>query len=187
MTVQSRPRGRRRAAQVTQNAPEGGFLVLGQIVAPRGLRGELKVRVETEDPDRFSTLGNVYLGPDRVRYAVAGARRLNEFALLSLANITDRTAAEALRGLMVYVDQAEALPLGDDEYFHYQIEGLVVRSETGEELGRVSEVLETGANDVYVIAGRSGELLLPAIKDVILHIDINAGTMTVRVPEGLAD
>ncbi len=187
MTVHSRPRGRRRPAQASQNAPEGGFLVIGEIVAPRGLRGELKVRVETEDPGRFSALRNVYLGPDRVRYAVAGARTLNEFALLSLANITDRTAAEALRGLTVYVDETEALPLADDEYYHYQIEGLWVRTETGEELGRVSEVLETGANDVYVIAARSGELLLPAIKDVILRIDITAGTMTVRVPEGLAD
>lgn len=163
------------------------FLVIGQIVAPRGLRGELKVRVETEDPGRFSDLESVYLGPDRVRYAVAGARVHNDFALLVLQGVADRDAADALRGLTVYVDQDEALPLAAGEYYQFQVEGLSVRDQDGLDLGRLTEVLETGANDVYVVAGPAGELLLPAIKDVILNIDIAAGTMTVRVPEGLTD
>jgi 16S rRNA processing protein RimM len=163
------------------------YLVIGQIVAPRGLRGELKVRVETEDPGRFADLESVYLGPDRARYAVAGARVHNGFALLVLKGVADRDAADALRGLTVYVDQEQALPLGVDEYYQFQLEGLQVRTQDGLELGRLTEVLETGANDVYVVAGSAGELLLPAIKDVILTIDIAGGTITVRVPDGLTD
>jgi 16S rRNA processing protein RimM len=114
-------------------------------------------------------------------------RPFGEFALLMLTGVSDRESAESLRGLTVYADQDEALPLEEGEYYQFQIKGLSVRTQDGQDLGSVTEVLETGANDVYVVVGSAGELLLPAIRDVILGIDLAAGTMTVRVPEGLAD
>jgi 16S rRNA processing protein RimM len=175
--------GRKRPAEASPDPAE--YLIIGVIVAPRGLQGELKVRVETDDPDRFEALEWVYVGPERQRYGVEGARLHRGSALLRLSGITDRDAAEELRGAIIYVDTVDALPLGEGEYFHHQIEGLRVVSESGEELGRLREVLETGANDVYVVIGPKGEILLPAIQDVILMIDVPGGTMTVRVPEGL--
>jgi len=175
----------RAATEAVHGPPAHQYLLVGQIVAPRGLRGELKVRVETEDAAHWE-LAHVYVGPEQVRYAVANARPFGAFLLLMLQGIGSREDAESLRGQMVYADQ-DALPLGEDEYYHYQIEGLAVYSEDGTLLGRVAEILETGANDVYVVAGPRGELLLPAIKDVIRQIDVPGGTMTVRVPEGLVD
>ncbi|NLT74813.1 MAG: 16S rRNA processing protein RimM [Chloroflexi bacterium] len=182
---QARARSSRRSS--TPEERDAAYLVVGQIVAPRGLRGELKVRVETENPDRFEDLDHLYVGPERRRYTLRGARQMKGFALLLLDGVADRDAAEQLRGLFLYVDQGNALPLGEGEYYQHQIEGLEVFREDGQRLGEVTGVLETGANDVYVVHGPAGEILLPAIRDVISAIDLEAGTMTVRIPEGLID
>lgn len=186
MSRAARPRPARRRPARRDAPAEQQYFVIGQVVAPRGLRGEVKVRVETDDPGRFADLDDVYVGDRRERYAVVGSRLFKGYALIMLEGVDDRDAAEELRGAVLYVRAEDALPLADGEYYFHQIEGLRVVDESGAELGRVSDVLTTGANDVYVIAGPTGELLLPAIKDVILAIDIAGGTMTVRVPEGLA-
>jgi len=160
-------------------------LVIGKVTAPRGVRGELKVAIETDDPQRFSLLREVYLGDALVRFEVKRARLHGGQALLQLCGIQDRTAAEEWRNAYVYVPVEDALPLGDGEYYYHQIEGLTVMSIEGEVLGQVTEVLPTGANDVYVVQGTEGELLLPALKSVIIRVDLDAGTMLVRVPDGL--
>ncbi|MGI6367466.1 MAG: ribosome maturation factor RimM [Anaerolineae bacterium] len=163
------------------------YLVIGQIVAPHGLRGQVKVRVESDDPDRFFALKHVFVGPEHRRYRLLRVLVHKEMLLLSLEGVSDRNAAETLRNALVCVDLQNALPLDSDEYFQYQIEGLRVQDEAGSLLGTVTEVLETGANDVYVIRGPVGELLLPALKGVVLRVDLEAGSMTVRVPAGLTD
>lgn len=160
-------------------------LVIGQIVAPRGLRGELKVRAETEDCERFLCLREVYLGDQLARFEVKRARLLRNQVLLQLSGIEDRDGAERWRGAYVRVPIKDALPLAEGEYYHHQIEGLVVITVEGETLGRVTRILTTGANDVYVVSGDNGELLLPAIRDVVARVDLDAGTLIVRVPEGL--
>ena len=161
------------------------YLVIGRIVAPRGIRGELKVEIESQYPERFYDLTEVYLGPELVRFAVRRARLFKGQALLQLEGIEDRTTAETWRWAYVYVHIDDAIPLEEGEYFYHEIEGLTVFDERGQTLGIVEEVLATGANEVYVVRGPGGELLLPAIRDVILAIDLEAGTMVVRVPEGL--
>lgn len=161
------------------------YLAIGKIVAPRGVRGELRVHVETEIPERFQVLEQVYVGPEHVCLAVRRARLFKGQALLQLEGIDDRDAAEAWRNAYVYVPMEEALPTGDDEYYHHEIMGLSVVTEDGKTLGRVAEILATGANDVYVIRGPRGEVLLPAIQDVILDIDLDGQTITVRVPPGI--
>ena len=118
-------------------------------------------------------------------FRVQGARLHQGRALLTLHGIADRSAAEAWRGVYVYVSREDALPLEENQYYHYQIIGLQAVTEEGEALGRISEVLTTGANDVYVIQGPRGEILLPAYQDVILHVDRASGRMVVRIPEGL--
>jgi 16S rRNA processing protein RimM len=161
------------------------FLAIGRIIAPRGVRGELKVAIETDTPERFLRTSRVFLGESREVYTVRAARLHRGNALLRLSGIETRNDAEPWRDAYVYVAIEDAIPLGEDEYYHHQIEGLRVRTTEGEDLGRVSEVLQTGANDVWVVRGRGGEVLIPALKDVVLGVDLDAGTITVALPKGL--
>jgi 16S rRNA processing protein RimM len=160
-------------------------LVIGRVAAPRGVRGELKVTIETEDPERFFELERVYLGDEREPFDVVGVRLYKGQALLLLDGITSRDQAEEWIGELVQVELRDALPLGEGEYYHFQIEGLDVLTDVGAELGRVTEVLSTGANDVYVVRGASGETLIPALKGVVLEIDLETRRMVVRLPDGL--
>ncbi len=161
------------------------FLAIGRVVAPRGVRGELKVAIETDTPERFLRTSRVFMGEDHKVYTVRTARLHQGNALLRLAGIETRDDAEAWRNAYVYVSLEDAVPLDDGEYYHHQIEGLRVRTTEGEDLGRVTEVLQTGANDVWVVRGRGGEVLIPALKDVIVGVDLDAGAVTVALPEGL--
>jgi len=160
-------------------------MVIGRIVAPHGVRGEVKVELATEDPGRFAALEAVFVGPAHRRYAITAARPHQGRALLLLAGIADRDAAERLRGQLVMVPMEDALPLEEGAYYYHEIEGLRVVDEQGQELGVLAEVLPTGANDVYIVHGPRGELLLPAIHDVILSIEPAQGRVVVRIPPGL--
>jgi 16S rRNA processing protein RimM len=165
--------------------PADDYLVIGRIVAPHGVRGELRVELATENPDRFAGLEAVYVGPSHRRYAVTGARPHQGRVLLLLAGVADRNAAERLRGQIVQVPMEEALPLEEGAYYYHEVEGLRVVDERGQELGLLAQVLATGANDVYIVRGPRGELLLPAIRDVILSIEPAQGRVVVRIPLGL--
>ena len=159
--------------------------MVGKIVGRRGIRGELKVQIESEEPQRFYQLREVLLGRDLTRFAVRRARLFKGRALLQLAGIDDPDAADEWRGAWVYVAIEDALPLRDGEFYHCQIEGLAVVTERGEALGTVRQVFPTGSNDVYVVHGPRGEILIPALVDVILNVDLDAGTVTVHLPDGL--
>ena len=106
--------------------------------------------------------------------------------ILKLAGIDDRTAAEAMRGALVRVPIEQAVKLPPGSYFWHEIVGLRVQDTRGRALGTVAEVLATGSNDVYVVRSAEGELLLPAIKDVVRAIDREHGVMTVELIPGLA-
>jgi 16S rRNA processing protein RimM len=169
---------------IRQSEPD--YLAVGRILRPWGVRGELKVEILTEDPARFERLETVYVGLEFVPYRLERARLHRGAVLLKLAGCDDRNAAEALRGLLIQVAMADALPLEEGEYWIHQIIGLEVWTSAGDLLGTVQEVLETGANDVYIVRGRSGrEVLIPALKSVVLDIDLVAGRMLVELPEGL--
>ena len=173
------------ASSSSSPGEDPSHLVIGQIVAAFGIRGEVKVRVETDDPDRFALLDTVYLGEKLRPYHVESVRIHQKAALLRLEGIADRTAAETLRNQVVYVTMEDALPLEEGEFYVHQIEGLTAIAADGERIGTVREVLATGANDVYVIDGAQGEILLPAIADVVLDVNLEAGTITVQIPDGL--
>jgi 16S rRNA processing protein RimM len=151
------------------------------------LWGELTVEVLTDFPERFDTLKTAFLGDAQHADAwqVMGTRWKNDQVLLSLEGCGDRTTAERLRGLLVQIPIEEAMPLAEDEFYPHQLVGLDVVSVTGEGLGKVSEVIFTNANEVYVVSGPRGKILLPAIADVIDDINLEAGLMTVRLMEGL--
>ncbi len=168
-----------------KDGAEPRFLVIGKIVAPWGVKGEVKVAIETDFPERFNRLKRVYLGEKAVSCVLEKARLHKGHALLKLGGCDDRNAAEKLRGQLVQIPIEEAMPLGEDEYYVYQIVGLDVWTTEGEHLGRVSEVLFTGANDVYVVQGERGEVLIPAIEDVVLEVDLAGGRLIVELLEGL--
>lgn len=167
-------------------SPEPEYLTIGRITAPRGLQGEVKVEILTDFPDRFSLLDRVYLGPDHVAYRIAGFRRDKQWALLRFRGHNTRESVEKLRSLLIDIPASEAMPLGPDEHYEHQIVGLEVWTEDERLLGRVTEILYTGGNDVYVVRRGTGkELLIPVIKDVVLDIDLDAGRILVRLMEGL--
>ncbi len=171
---------------MTAHQSESRYLAVGCIIRPRGIRGELKVEILTEDPARFKQLEMVYVGPQFLPYRVERARLHQGTVLLKLVGCDDRNAAEALRDLLVQVAMEDALPLEEGEYWVHQILGLEVWTTKGDQLGVVREVLETGANDVYLVRDRSGsQVLIPALKSVVLEINLDAGRMLVELPEGL--
>ena len=161
------------------------YLVIGRVAKPWGIQGEVKVEVITDFPGRFSLLRKVYLGPEAAPFALEGFRLHKGAALLKLEGCHDRTTVEKLRGQLVQIPIEEAMPLEQDEYYEYQIVGLAVWTAGGKYLGTVDEVISTGSNDVYVVRGEGREVLIPAIEDVVLEINLAQGRLVVELMEGL--
>ena len=155
---------------------------IGLILAPVGLRGEIKVRPLTDFPERFEAGALVWLSG--VAIEVERSRWQGRTVYLKLHGVDDRNAAEPLRDKELLVP--ELTPLEEEGVFYqHDITGLTVRDEAGRTLGKVAEILSTGANDVYVVRGELGELLLPAVEDVVKEIDTTGGLMIVDLLPGL--
>jgi 16S rRNA processing protein RimM len=167
------------------------YLLLGEILRPHGIRGELRLRLMTAYPERIAKLDTIFLDDDPEPkqpkpYHVQGMRMNGEYGLLKLREIDDRTQADRFRGLLVFVDIEHAVPLEEGEFYLYQLIGLSVQTADGETLGRLAEVLETGANDVYLVESpRYGEVLIPVTDETIVKTDVQAGVLIVNLPEGL--
>jgi len=161
------------------------FLAIGRVLRPHGVRGELLLEALTESPGPLNGVDTVYLGDAAEPHPLAGARMHRGRLLIQLEDCVDREAAEAFRGQLVQIWFGDAAPPPPGSYYYHQIVGLAVVTEEGETLGEVTEILETGSNDVYVVNGPSGEILLPALKSVILKVDLEAKRMTVHLIEGL--
>ena len=170
---------------------EPRFLVIGKVIGAHGVGGELKVQIISEDPHRFGRLEQVYAGlEDRepVPWMLERFRLHKGHALLKIANCSDRDTAQSLRGHLLHVPLEDAIPLEEGEYYEYQILDLDVWTVSDEHLGKVVEIIETGANDVYVVHGTypgHREILIPAIEGVVIEIDLDSGRMVVELPEGL--
>jgi 16S rRNA processing protein RimM len=160
-------------------------LVIGRILGPHGVDGEVKVEVLTDFPERFGLLKTAYLGKELNAVTVMGCRMQGRRALLKLAGYEDRDAAGRLRGQLVQIPMDEAVPLGDEEYYLYEILGLEARTTEGEYLGRVVEIIDTGSNDVYVVRDGDQEILIPALSDVVTRVDLEEGRIEVQLPKGL--
>jgi 16S rRNA processing protein RimM len=165
-----------------------GYLEIGRVVAVRGLGGEMRVDLVDPDGAQFLRADEVYLGGERLCLKVRQARLFKGQGLLKVEGVDDRDAAEHWRDATVYVTADNVASLDEGEYYYRQVLGLSVVTEEGEQLGQVTDVIATGANDVYVVRDPNDEeILLPAIKDVVLKIDLDQGTMTVRLLDGLRD
>lgn len=175
---------RRQASSETDANLE--FIVIGQITKPHGIRGEVRVKPHTDEPDRFNWLEQVYVGELSPRLmAVEKARVHQGMVLLKLTAVNDRNAADTLRGEWLMVPEDEALPLAEGEYYLFQLEGLTVVTDSDELLGTLTRVIETGANNVFVVQGALGERLLPDIAEVVQEIDFENGRMIVKLLPGL--
>ena len=160
-------------------------LVIGRILSPHGLSGEVEVQILTDFPERFSLLKTVLLGEQYTPVVLEGHRMHRARILLKFAGCDSREDADELRGQLIHVPIDEAMPLGEDEYYLYEIVGLEVWTAEGECLGWVEEVIETGGNDVYVVRDGEKEILIPALSDVVLNVDLEKGRMEVRLMKGL--
>jgi 16S rRNA processing protein RimM len=168
-----------RDRSATPQEPER--LTIGRVVGPHGVRGEVRMYILTQFPERIAKLPGVYLGDEEQPRKVRRARLKGNLAIMRIEGVDDRDAAEALRDQLVRIDLQHAAPLEEGEYFHYQIIGLQAIDDEGRSLGEVVEIIETGANDVYVIRDAEGnDTLVPALRNVVPEIDPEAGTMTVR-------
>lgn len=158
---------------------------VGRIVRPHGIRGEVIVRRYGETPGLLEPGSSLQVGETHVR--VRAARPHQQFWIVSFEGVTDRTAAETLAGAALRVEADRLPPLPEDAYYNFQLIGMRVRTVGGEDLGILEEILETGAQDVYVVRGKGREILLPALREVIRGVDVAAGTMTVEPLPGLLD
>jgi 16S rRNA processing protein RimM len=167
--------------------PQGSprFLIVAQVLGAHGIRGELRCRIVTDFPARRFRRGNTVV-IDGVPHTIEAARVQGMTVLLKLEDVADRDAAETFCGQEIQIRVEDAVVLPKGQYFWHQVIGLRVEDATTHEaLGEVTDILETGANDVYVIRGGRGEILVPAIKDVVKKIDPAAGVMLVQPLPGL--
>ena len=165
-------------------------ILIGQIVAAFGVRGQVKMKAITDQVDHLRRrVRTLYVGPKLQEYTLKSLiEHKPGLLILTLANVTTREQAEDLRGQDVAILESQAAPLEEGEYFIHQLYGLTVVSDQGEEIGKVRDVLETGANDVLVVArpGKS-DGLIPMIHDVVQELDVAGGRVIVHVLEGLLD
>ncbi len=164
-----------------------GFIAIGHIAAVFGVKGEVKVTLATDFPERFQGLETVYLGPDARPVRMLSSRPHQDNLLVRLEGYNDRDAAQTLQGLWIQVPQADILPLGEGEHYVFQLVGLRVLTTDGRDLGVIEEILSTPANDVFVVRGEAGEVLIPYINDVIAEERLDAGEMIVHPLPGLLD
>lgn len=165
------------------------WATIGQVVALFGVRGELKVRLLTDIPDRFQQLEAVNVGPDHRRYRIEHVRPYKgEMIVLKLAGIDDANTAESLRRMELCIPLSELAKLPPDSYYQHDVLGLQVYTLAGRELGPLVEIIETGSNDVYAIKGQDGkQVLIPAIKSVVKQIDLIRRTMYIDPLPGLLE
>ena len=172
------------------NSPGHDLLAIGSVVKVFGVEGHVIVQQLTDFPSRFRMRKKVLLGPSEkqvreleIERAAVGPRGVK----LKFAGVNGRDAAEQLVGSFLYVRETERARLPKGRYYTHDIVGLAVVDEQGVVYGTIREVLKMPAHDVYVVSGKGNDILLPAVKEFILSIDLGARTMTVRLIEGMAE
>ncbi len=166
------------------------LLQVGVITSTHGVRGEVKVFPTTDDPARFKKLKKVILDTDKenIELEIAGVKFFKNMVILKFKEFDNINDVEKYRQKKLYVTRENAVKLKKNEYFIADLIGLTVQTDDGETLGELTDVLQTGANDVYVIrAVDDEEILLPAIKECIKEVDVEGGCMLVHMMPGLRD
>ncbi len=162
---------------------EWEFITIGKILAPWGANGKLKLEVATDFPQRFAASSMVYI--NRQPITIDSTEWHKGKAIIKLNTIDSIEDAEKLRGQLVEIHHSQLHPLPEGQYYHFQLIGLEVWTTQGELLGNITEILSMPGNDNYVVSGAKGEILIPAIEDVIKSIDLNKGCLVIEPIEGL--
>lgn len=173
---------------------EPDFLIVGKILRPHGVRGELKVDVRTRYPEWLAEQDEVYLGMDQndpdsaKKFGVKSMRQHRQNLLMTLEGINSREDADLQRDKYVLIRLDQAMPLEEGEFYTFQLIGIAVYTNVGEYLGDLVDIMETGANDVYILKGSPrGEILIPDTDEVIEEINLDEQKMTINPIPGLLD
>ena len=165
-------------------------LQVGVISSTHGVRGEVKVFPTTDDVKRFKRLKEVILdtGKEELTLEIEGVKFFKQFVILKFKGFDNINDIEKYKGKSLYVNRANAVRLRKDEYFIADLQGLTVVNEEEQVIGTLRDVMETGANDVYIIDMTDGrEVLIPAIKECILNVDVEGGKIQIHIMDGLLD
>lgn len=166
------------------------LLQVGAITSTHGIRGEVKVFPTTDDVNRFKKLKEVVLdtGKEQLTLQIEGVKFFKQFVILKFKGIDNINDIEKYKGKSLFVTRENAVKLKKDEYFIADMIGSTVEDEEGKVLGTLTDVMQTGANDVYIVEDENGkELLFPAIKQCVLKVDIEEKKILVHVMPGLLD
>ena len=156
---------------------------VGRILKPVGLGGEVRVEVASDAPERFAPGAVLYIEGNA--YHILSMHPRPKGLVLKLAEANSYSEAEALRDKAMYVEESQVPPAPQGSYYHYQVLGMQVYTPEDEYLGEVTEIIQTGSNDVYVLSKGERGVLVPAVDSVVMDVDVKAGRMTVDLPEGL--
>jgi len=176
-----------------KNPPEG-LVAVGEVLTTQGIKGEVKIAPLTDSHARWHELNRVFAcfeqaqTQTQTKLFIEKVRFFRQFVIAKFEGINTVNEAERLRGVFIWIPRAERPALPENSFYIDQILGLRVYNEAQQYLGAVQEVIPTGANDVYVLQGGVyGEILLPALKSVVLSVELSAGRMMIRLPAGLVE
>lgn len=159
------------------------MIKIGQIVAPHGVRGEVRVMPLTDFPERFKKLKVARLD-DGTSFQVESVRYHQQFVILKFSGLDNRNLVEHMRHRFIEIERKDLMPLPEGHFHIFDIIGLSVYTEQEEFLGKISDVLQTGSNDVYIVEQKDKQpLLIPALKSVVLKVDVPGNKMTVKLQE----
>lgn len=167
-------------------AGEPGFLAIGLLGKPHGVKGEINFHISSTQIKDIFSLKSVFIGDIQEEYSVNSIRKKGEHLIISFKGISTPESVAQFRNKIIYIKNKNAPVLQEDSYYYHQLIGIQVFNRQGQLLGKINEILKTGANDVYVITSLNPlakEILIPAIKSVILEVDINNKRMVVDSQE----
>ncbi len=163
------------------------FLEAGKIVTTHGIRGEVKIMPYTDTPELLAEFDRLFMGRNKEEVTIVRSRVFKNMVIAKIEGVDTPEDAEKLRNKLLYMHRDD-LELGEDTYFIQDLIGMEVRDADSDELyGVIDDVMQTGANDVYVVKSADKELLVPAIADVVISTDIDGNVMTIRPLDGLFD
>lgn len=167
------------------------LVIIGEVVKPHGIRGEIKVYLFSEEPGNFKQYKKIYLqgpaGGGTEVFKVVKSREQGKLAILQLENVVTREAAEDLLGSDILISKSDLPVLGSGEYYWQQLSGLLVVTEAGQEIGRVTKLFNTAAHDIMVVSGLGHEFMIPVQREILKDIDEQGGRVIISPPPGLLD
>ncbi|MEG3071109.1 MAG: 16S rRNA processing protein RimM [Peptococcaceae bacterium] len=165
------------------------YITVGKVLNTQGRTGAVRVLPLTEHPERFAVNSQMYvsLKESRKLMTVESVVPHKRYLIVKFKEIADMNGAVELKGALLEITRTNLLPLPEDTYYIFDIIGLTVKDKTRGSLGEITDILQTGANDVYIVETGSRQVLIPALKQVVKKIDLPGRTMFVELPDGLVD